>query len=92
MAVRMNTFAVVLLAFPFYLAVKGRLAGYIALAKPSHATAPPLAAASPSAAAPAPASAQAAPSAASAPSGETLSQAMAAISTFANTSGVGAAS
>lgn len=30
----MNTFAVLLLAFPFYLATKGRLSAYIALAKP----------------------------------------------------------
>lgn len=30
----MNTFAVLLLAFPFYLAVNGKLADYIALAKP----------------------------------------------------------
>ena len=30
----MNTFATLLLAFPFYLAVKGRLATYVALAKP----------------------------------------------------------
>lgn len=30
----MNTFAALLLAFPFYLATKGRLASYIALAKP----------------------------------------------------------
>lgn len=30
----MNTFATLLLAFPFYLAVKGRLADYIALARP----------------------------------------------------------
>jgi hypothetical protein len=35
MAARMNTFAVVLLAFPFYLAVKGRLAAYVNLAKPA---------------------------------------------------------
>lgn len=30
----MNTFATLLLAFPFYLAIKGRLTDYIALAKP----------------------------------------------------------
>lgn len=30
----MNTFATLLLAFPFYLAIKGKLAPYIALAKP----------------------------------------------------------
>jgi len=30
----MNTFATLLLAFPFYLAMKGKLASYIALAKP----------------------------------------------------------
>lgn len=30
----MNTFATLLLAFPFYLAIKGKLAGYVALAKP----------------------------------------------------------
>lgn len=34
MAQPLNTFAVVLLAFPFYLAQKGRLVGYIDLAKP----------------------------------------------------------
>jgi len=34
MAQSINTFAVVLLAFPFYLAQKGRLVGYIDLAKP----------------------------------------------------------
>jgi hypothetical protein len=31
----LNTFAVILLAFPFYLAQKGRLAAYVNLAKPS---------------------------------------------------------
>jgi hypothetical protein len=31
----MNTFAALLLAFPFYLAVNGKLADYVALAKPS---------------------------------------------------------
>lgn len=31
----MNTFAFLLLAFPFYLTVNGKLATYIALAKPS---------------------------------------------------------
>jgi hypothetical protein len=31
----MNAFAALLLGFPFYLAVKGRLSGYVALAKPS---------------------------------------------------------
>jgi hypothetical protein len=31
----MNTFATLLLAFPFYLAVKGKLAGYVGLAKTS---------------------------------------------------------
>lgn len=30
----MNTFATLLLAYPFYLAIKGRLTNYIALAKP----------------------------------------------------------
>lgn len=30
----MNTFATLLLAYPFYLMVKGKLPGYIALAKP----------------------------------------------------------
>lgn len=30
----MNTFATLLLAFPFYLAMKGKLSTYIALAKP----------------------------------------------------------
>lgn len=30
----MNTFATLLLAFPFYLAIKGKLSSYIALAKP----------------------------------------------------------
>jgi hypothetical protein len=30
----MNTFATLLLAFPFYLAIKGKLANYISLAKP----------------------------------------------------------
>lgn len=30
----MNTFATLLLAFPFYLAIKGKLTGYVALAKP----------------------------------------------------------
>lgn len=35
MAQPLNTFAVVLLAFPFYLAQKGRLVGYIDLAKPT---------------------------------------------------------
>ncbi len=30
----MNTFATLLLAFPFYLAIKGKLASYVALAKP----------------------------------------------------------
>lgn len=39
MAAPMNTFAVVLLAFPFYLAQKGRLAAYVELAKPSNAQA-----------------------------------------------------
>lgn len=33
----MNTFATLLLAYPFYLAVKGRLADYVALAKPGSA-------------------------------------------------------
>lgn len=41
MAQPMNTFAVVLLAFPFYLAIKGRLAYYVTLAKPSNASAAP---------------------------------------------------
>ena len=31
----MNAFAALLLGFPFYLAIKGELSGYIALAKPS---------------------------------------------------------
>jgi hypothetical protein len=31
----MNTFATLLLAFPFYLAIKGKLAGYVGLAKTS---------------------------------------------------------
>jgi hypothetical protein len=34
----MNTFAVVLLAFPFYLATKGKLAQYVALAKATPGT------------------------------------------------------
>lgn len=34
MAVQFNTFAALLLAFPFYLAQKGKLAKYIDLAKP----------------------------------------------------------
>lgn len=38
MAKSINTFAVILLAFPFYLAQKGRLASYINLAKPSQGT------------------------------------------------------
>lgn len=33
----MNTFAVLLLAFPFYLAVNGRLVAYINLVKPAQA-------------------------------------------------------
>lgn len=37
MAASLNTFAAVLLAFPFYLAQKGRLTAYAALAKPSAA-------------------------------------------------------
>lgn len=39
MAKSINTFAVILLAFPFYLAQKGRLAAYINLAKPSQGSA-----------------------------------------------------
>jgi hypothetical protein len=39
MAKSLNTFAALLLAFPFYLAIKGRLASYIALAKPGQPTA-----------------------------------------------------
>lgn len=35
----MNTFATLLLAFPFYLAIKGKLATYIALAKPDASSA-----------------------------------------------------
>lgn len=40
MAASLNTFAAVLLAFPFYLAQKGRLTTYVALAKPSTTAAP----------------------------------------------------
>ena len=39
MAVQFNTFAALLLAFPFYLAQKGRLATYVNLAKPGANTA-----------------------------------------------------
>jgi hypothetical protein len=39
MAKSLNTFAALLLAFPFYLAIKGKLASYIALAKPGQPTA-----------------------------------------------------
>lgn len=35
----MSTFSLLLLAWPFYLAVHGRLADYVALAKPSQAPA-----------------------------------------------------
>lgn len=53
MAQPLNTFAVVLLAFPFYLAQKGRLVGYIDLAKPGKtaaaSTAAPVADATPEA-------------------------------------------
>ena len=84
----MNTFAVILLAFPFYLAVKGRLAGYIALAKPTAAAPSP----APSVAAATPAPAPAASSAGS-PAPQTLTDAMAAVSgAFANTSGAGVTS
>ena len=41
MSKSLNTFAVVLLAFPFYLAQKGRLANYINLAKPTAGNVPP---------------------------------------------------
>jgi hypothetical protein len=34
-----NTFATLLLAFPFYLAIKGKLATYITLAKPASGSA-----------------------------------------------------
>lgn len=33
----MNTFAAILLAWPFYLAIKGKLVTYVAFAKPSSA-------------------------------------------------------
>jgi uncharacterized membrane protein len=40
MAQPLNTFVVILLAFPFYLAQKGRLAAFVDLAKPSNAATP----------------------------------------------------
>ena len=66
----LNTFAVILLAFPFYLAVKGRLAAYINLAKPGTATAS--ATPSPSLA-PASSPASPSPTPAPAPSGNAVS-------------------
>lgn len=38
MAASLNTFAAVMLAFPFYLAQKGKLTTYVNLAKPSTST------------------------------------------------------
>jgi len=77
----LNTFVVVLLAFPFYLAQKGRLSAYVDLAKPAKASATASASAPSTSAATSPASASGATSQGAA---QSLSTAASAYTPFAD--------
>lgn len=83
MTARMNTFAVILLAFPLYLAVKGRLAAYVELAKPGASGSSTAGAGTTAAGASSQASTKQ-----TAPSGASLADASSFLSNFGDGSGV----